>query len=110
MSDGIIKLPSATTKTPQTPTKEELAKRPWCHRMYVPVSVVMQTQAAPNLPPSVETKTDLSFMKCMHEQCALFVSSLKKCGDLVSAEANLKMAEMAELRGSEAKLLDVTPG
>lgn len=108
MADGIIKLPT-TAKPPKLPSKDELEKRTWCHRLYVPVSVAMQRDV-PGIGPNIETKTDVSLMKCMHELCSIWSIKHAKCADLLNAESSAKLAELAETKTQEAKLLDVTAG
>jgi len=77
---------------PLNGSKEEIAKRPWCHRIYVPV-VYGEQVTAPGIGSGVQMKTDLTLTKCLGGQCALWDEGEKKCGDLVQAQSLKKIAQ-----------------
>ncbi len=69
------------------PTSKNVPDALWCHRFFIPVPYAEQTMNPITKQPIIEPKGNLVFMKCLGEQCALWVKAHKKCGDLLNAEA-----------------------
>lgn len=89
------------------PVKKSDAK--WCHRFMVPMPLVEQTVNPLNKQVMVKPKAEMSFIQCLGDQCSIWVSSQKKCGDLVRAES---LAEIARCTKSDhdLKIVDGAAG
>lgn len=111
MANDILKPPSLVKNN--APTKEELAKRPWCHRIFTPVAYGEQVQL-PGHPATMQMKTDVSLMKCLEAQCTLWDLDAKGCVDKIGTRAARETAAALKILASrelekkgEATLLDV---
>ena len=111
MAGGIINLPKNNEKDP---SRDEMMKRPWCHRIYVPVVYAEAVMGPNNQPVGQQMRTDLTLTKCLGAQCAIWDEELKACCDKVGTKAERERAgalkEIAkhyDAKSKEPTFLDV---
>lgn len=97
-NDGIINLPTGNKQ------KVDGAKdAKWCHRFFVPMQYIEQGQD-PIMKMGVQTiKAQISFVKCIADQCAIWDDKRKQCSEKTR---NLAAADSADGTGSLTKAVD----
>lgn len=91
----------------KSPTEKDMEKRPWCHKIYVPVSMGEQVNV-PGMGATVRVKTDLSLFKCIEGQCALWESGSRMCSDKLQAISLAKIASLMQKQDETSKFIDIT--